>query len=1242
MVRINSKSIVSVALLTVFNSPLQALDLANVPLFLTPGIDPNVMFIIDDSGSMQFELMPDDIIYEGARFVFPRADSVYGSSDYNNRVPTVDSNEAYNALARSPQVNTLYYNPGVTYTPWTRHDGLLYPNASVTCAWHNPEQTGSCPSGSVNSRARNLTRNNGRYNSNRWYECNSNGNCDDSSSDKTFWPATYFWHNGGDIWRWNNYSRVEIRSETPNYTGHGRENRNDCVDRSAGRCTYAEEIQNFANWYTYYRSRILAARAGIGKAFAPLGDNMRLGFGSINKSSSSVDNVNTDTIVRGVRQFSGSNREQFYEDLYTRDIPAAGTPLRQALDSAGQYFSRDDSRGPYSSTPGSRGGEQLSCRQNYTVLMTDGYWSGGSSYEASTSAARANVDNSSGPSISGPSGASFRYRPADPFRDSNSNTLADVAMYYWNRDLRSDLVNNVPINNVNTAFWQHMVTFGVGLGVSGSVDPQFAWNALATGAEINWPNPSPGTQNCSGSTCPARLDDLLHAAVNSRGGFFSAADPATFASEMASVLNTIIGRNEASASAVAANATRLDTGSLVYQAKFDARDWSGQLLAMAIDENTGVVDTDTPNWEAAERLPAPDFRRIYTIDPDAVLGARGLEFLWDRLTDAQQLHLNSLNGSEDGQGVARLEWLRGDNSDEQRLGGNLRNRIKLFNGNFINNDADLANPNIQTNVLGDIVNSDPIYVEDQDFGYSVLPGTEGSSYTTFRNSDAYRNRRPMIYVGANDGMLHGFDARKNVEGQVTSGGNEVFAYIPNALFSELSQLTSPSYNHRYYVDGMSAAGDAYFDSSWHTLLAGTTAAGGRAVFALDVTYPDSFGVANVLWEFTDRQDADLGYTFAQPSIARLHDGSWAVIVGNGYNSDNGHAVLFILNAKTGAIIKKIDTGFGGDNGLSSPLVVDSDGDRVADYVYAGDLKGNLWKFNITSSNSVSWDVAFKQGDSNIPLFVACTSIGTSCSAENRQPITSQPNVGSVGEDQSGGSMVYFGTGKYIEIGDNDVSGSPQIQSFYGLWDRHTSPIDNRDELQLQSIVFEGTATTKDGVTTSNPIRVTSENPVCYSSESAGCDESSDLKSGWVMNLQSPSNGVQGERVVSRPLVRRGLVIFSTTIPNSDPCSYGGTGWLMELDAFSGGQPDSPPFDLSGDNKVDEEDIVIIDGVEHTASGLDVLIGIHKTPGVIEADSVDYKYLSGSTGEIGRVVDAGGGSDEEDGPAINRRSWRQLR
>lgn len=1227
------------------------LDLAQTPLFLTPSVDPNIMFIIDDSGSMHYEVTPDEefrfgSFTENTRWVYPRVANVYGSGDYNSNVATVD-NHVFNARARSPQINKTYYDPAVTYSPWIKADNSLYPPANPEAAYHNPENTAR--------GYRNLTVDNtntdtgGPVNSslNRWRTCTgpSSGQCSTQTSNKTFYPATYFWYNGGDAWNLANFDGpFEIKAATSEYSGHGRENRTDCT---GGICSYAQKIQNFANWYTYHRSRVLAARAGIGKAFAQQGEAMRVGFGAINKSSSSIDNVSTNTIIRGVRPFTGSDREQFFTDLYTLDIPDSATPLRRALDSAGQYYSRSDNRGPWGANPGQNDSTtHLECRHSYTILMTDGYWNDA---QAGTAAARSNNDGTNGPTISGPDGNTFTYSAVSPFTDNRSNTLADVAMYYWKNDLRTNIPNLVPTSAINPAFWQHMVTFGVGFGVEGTISASDAFDAINTGATINWPAPS-----TSGTT--ENVDDLLHAAINSRGGFFSAADPNTFANELSNTLRAIVGRTEGSSASVATNSTRLDTNTVVYQAKFDSRDWTGQFLAYAINADGSLAAT--PAWDAGQNVTTQGSigRSIFGYNPTAT-PFKGINFFHNNLNAAQQALLTE----------AQLNYVRGIQTNELQNGGTFRNRIGT------------------NRLMGDLVNSDPWFIGDINFGYHLLPGTEGSAYSNYRNSAAYKARTPLVAIGGNGGMLHVFNA--TITG--TGAGTEVFAYVPHAVLPKLASLTDPNYSHQYFVDGSPVAGDAYIDANgdnnkeWRTVLIGTLGAGGKGIFALDATFLDpgdssyataenSFLPQRVMWEIntttapnaTDLTNvltgsnprfgfADyLGFTLGQASIVRMANGKFAAVFGNGYNSASHQAVLYIVDLETGALIKSLNTGVGSagnPNGLSTPIAIDANGDRIVDAIYAGDLHGNLWKFDVSSSNTGQWDFGFKQGNTPKPLFVARDSNGV------RQAITAKPQAG---KHPSSGVMVYFGSGKYFETGDNSAI-DPQPQTFYGIQDECVKlagsnitcstgdpGITRANDLVQQSIIAEDVFGDFD-------IRVTSHcvDPL-LAIDNTNCNGISMInylgsKQGWYMDLVFPAVSPDGERVISQALLRGGRIIFVTLIPDPEPCGYGGTSWLMELDALTGNRLVSTPFDLTGSDTIDESDMLagVIDTNDDNlideddspmaVSGKKSKVGIIKTPGVVGAGEVEYKYTSGSTGEMETTLESVEGG-------AGRQSWRQLR
>lgn len=1073
-------AIASAALLDV-----PAATIPNVPPLTSTSAEPNIMMILDDSGSMQWEMLPDD--YADGYFVYPRPSGVYGSSDYDNRVATFENGQPYNAVARSPQINRVYYDPSITYKPWSQADGSLMPNAAPSCAPHNPMNTAlGC---------RDLATNNTQsFNALR---CSSDTSCSwGPSGTQTFWPATYFRYNGGDIWNWSSYTRIDIRPTTATYTGDGRNKRTDCASAATATCTYSEEIQNFANWYTYYRSRVLTARAGIGRAFAAQGSNLRPGFAAINKGSTSIDGVNTRTVILGVRRFTGTDRTTWFNELYTHPIPAAGTPLRQALDDVGQYFSRTDSKGPWSTTPGQSGGTDYTCRQSYTIMMTDGYWNGNG---ASTAGAQANNDGTAGPTITGPNGQTYTYAAVSPFKDSHSNTLADVAMYYWKRDLRTDLANEVPTNYIDPAFWQHMVTFGVGLGVSGSVDPTTAFRAIFDGTTINWPDPT--------SSNAARLDDLLHASVNGRGGFFSAKNPTDFAKALSDTLNNIVSRN-GSASNVAANSTSISTDSQVFQAKFESGKWSGELEARAIS-GTGVAST--PTWTASANIPAPTSRRIFTRS-----GGTAVAFTWANLSSSDRTAL----GSSDV-----VDYLRGVRSKELQNGGTLRNRPT-------------------NNILGDIVDSSPVYVKDNN----------------------------TVFVGANDGMLHAFDA---------STGVERFAYIPGSLIGRLQALTDPAYAHAYYVNGNIAVSNKS-DTGGHNYLVATLGAGGKGVFGLDATTPGSFAATDVKWEYTDgASDNDLGYMLGQPIIAKMNDGSWSVIVANGYNSTNQRAVLYIFDLATGALKRKLDTGVGGDNGLSSPGVADVDGNGTVDIIYAGDLKGNLWKFDVSANAPSGWTIA--HGGS--PFFVAKDA------SNNRQPITApvttQVNYLNTG-DNAGKRFIFFGTGSYFrDIDPTDT----QVQTWYGLVDDTTMTISGRSELKQRSIQDQGTYG-------GSNVRTFS---AATANDMAG-------KKGWYIDFSTSP----GERIVTASTMYRSaqpVLVTASRIPQNDPCKPGGTGYVNAVNAFTGARLDFSFFDVNDNNAFTDD---VLNG--NPIGSVDLGVGMPTNPLLVGTRLV----VGGSSGGLGSI------------------------
>jgi len=705
--------------------------------------------------------------------------------------------------------------------------------------------------------------------------------------------------------------------------------------------------------------------------------------------------------------------------------------------------------------------------------------------------------------------------------------------------------------------------------------------------------------------------------------YFFVTNPSLLETQLSNAFNAILAHS-GSASAASVNSGSISSTTRVYEASFDTSSWGGHLFALQI--NTDGSLNPSPAWDASQKLPVPASRVILTVGGST---GGGIPFKWTSLNTTQQALLYPSDNATIGQ--ARLNYLRGDRSQEQSQGGAFRNR---------------------DSPLGDIVNSSPAYVAKPLFRYS--DGLESAAYSAFRTANA--GRTPMVYVGANDGMLHAFVASANATlPDPTAAGTEQFAFIPSTVFPNLYRLTSPTYNHLYYADGQPSVGDAFWVGTsgvgaWHTVLAAGLNKGGREIYALDVTNPTAVSESNaastVLWEFTSNQDADLGYTFSRPVIVRMHNGVWAAVFGNGYNgTGTGHAVLFIVNIQTGAVIAKLDTGSGTaatPNGLATPAVADVDGDGIADYIYAGDLLGNMWKFNVTSAVASSWAVAYTAGSNPAPLFTATDTLG------NPQPITEKPQVGS--GPSGAGLVVVFGTGKLIEASDRTVdTAHPKVQTFYGIFDPNTGsstvdPVSGRSVLQQQTILAEQAVVVptlqSDGTTVNETdhVRVLSQNKVNIVTQR-----------GWYIDLVSPVNGYEGERSISDPILRNGQVIFTTAIPNSDPCAYGGRSWLMDMDSLTGGDLTYTVFDLNGDKNFNDTDTVTITLADGTRakvspSGMQTGDGISTRPGMMSDGPVDKAYTTGTNNDCTMTDNSGcNGSTINAGPgAHGRQSWRQLR
>lgn len=713
--------------------------------------------------------------------------------------------------------------------------------------------------------------------------------------------------------------------------------------------------------------------------------------------------------------------------------------------------------------------------------------------------------------------------------------------------------------------------------------------------------------------------------------FFFADDPSQIGPKLAAYLATIA--TTSSSASVVANSVSLQTSTRIYQARFDSSDWSGSVVSFPVDIQTGALLP--AEWDVSTKVQAQhyDTGREWLTWGGA---GGGVPFRWANLNTAQQalLNTNPGSGSNDGFGSQRVDYLRGSNYYEIAQ-GNTGTGTPFF--------RDRNTP------LGDVVNSTPTVVGAPSFGYP--DSMETVAYSTFKasyddvacrdsngnlRSVASLEREPILYFGGNDGALHGASACTGVER---------FAYVPQAVYPSLNKLTDPNYQHQYYVDGAATVVDAYWSGAWHTVLVGSQRAGGSGIFALDVTDPSRFDEAYAsqvaLWDINVGTSgfSDLGYTFSQPSIVKAKGHGWVAIFGNGYDSSSGKAVLYIVRINDGALLAAIDlsatgpgsTAHGSHNGLSTPVPIDSDGDNLADLIYAGDLNGNLWRFEATATG-------FSRA--NTTLLYSARSVGNVA-----QPITARPAVG-YHPYSATGRIVFFGTGKYYELTDQDPANAVVYNSMYGIWDRDSGATitsvttRNSNILQKQEITTQTVSTFGSN---SETVRVVSDNPIQWASTSATCAAGSSC--GWYLDLTD-----SGEKMVAQPILRGGRLIFVTTTPSPIPCEEGGSGWLMEVDPYTGGRLDFAALDLNGDGVFDFNDhlATTVGGVTTYSpiSGTKSKVGILQPPAIVAGiggsgngsfGSAEAKYSSGSKqAQVDVKIENPGGS------GAGRKSWIRIK
>jgi len=653
--------------------------------------------------------------------------------------------------------------------------------------------------------------------------------------------------------------------------------------------------------------------------------------------------------------------------------------------------------------------------------------------------------------------------------------------------------------------------------------------------------------------------------------YYVADRPDTMIDSLTRAFANIATERTGSGSALAANSTRLDTDTRSFQAQFKSGSWQGQLSSHSFDLVNGTIGAAI--WNAGTKMPVWSARNI-----KVNAGGSAVAFTYLNLTATQKTALSTLNSALSPPsplpaitGTDIVDYIRGSQAkEENQTGGTLRTRP--------------ATPGWSP-ILGDIVNSTPTYVGPPNATlWAKNPGTWSgkSSYAAF--AAAHTTRRPVVWVGGNDGMLHAFDATDPVL-PADPSGSEIFAFIPStAITSGLVNVADPDYQHRYFVDGDMAIGDVYTSGAWRTILVATMGRGTPAVFAFDITDPNS---PLFLWEKNQTNIPELGHNIGRPIIAQVADGQWRVLFGNGPGGSGGLAKLIAMDVSNGNATV-FDTDATTSNDLSAVVAYDSDLDGLFETAYAADLKGNIWKWTGLTSSS------------------AGTKLFTATDGTRTQPITAAPTVGK--DPKTGATWVWFGTGRFLE--DSDLVDT-QVQSWYGFKD--TGTFVRRDELLQRTL-------------TRNPTDRYGYNlrtlEVAVAGDIAGYR-------GWYMNLTTALSPEPGERmVVPNLLVGQALVGTTRTPTGGDICLPSFTSWFMAINPFTGARLDENFWDINRDN--------LLNRLDDTSEG-QIVTGIRVTKGGANNPIVIGSLLcttldDGST----QCIRVKGSSAE-----ARRGSWREI-
>ncbi|MBK1713475.1 pilus assembly protein [Rubrivivax gelatinosus] len=1058
-----SASVLSLAALLA-GTAASATDVAQLPLKASVLAKPNVIFAMDDSGSMDWEVLLDttsglawwngstmwdsskgkplktNSSYDPYAFLFPVGTATGGQiytydSVYGHAAPPTPQF----AWLRSATFNPIYYDPGTTYAAWSpayvdltsnsTDDGskLPFSNASTSSTPSHPLY----PSGPALALATSWTSSNSKFSTNGYTfyaqkgvklpsgtyvkaSSTTSGACSGSTwrtltaevtvSSGTcqaaipYYPATY-WH----------AESCTVDSSTcilgPDGTTKLKKYEITSGNTYPSGRSYADELQNFANWFSFYRKRKLMLAGSMGEVLEGL-TGLRLGVVAFNNLSA-VTMYDTDATA------AKDNGLRVTGLFYNNGMEMKGTPTHATVRYIGKQYDENQNIIKYA------------CQRNNTFVVTDGF---------SNTASYSDI----------PSYTSSTYGSGSPYATTPTGSLADLALSQYTLRLRTGLAAGKVPKSTSTAANAdkntnlHINTYAISLGVRGSL-----WPTETDPFEVapTWATPV--------ADDPSMIDDQWHATINGRGLMFLATTPTETASSIRAILNDIISQTGAQ-SGVAVSTVNLTRGDgYAYMATYNPSGWSGDLTANVIDPATAEISS-TASWSADAQLRARNLttnpREIATHD-----GSGGVAFT------ATNIGSTVNPSSAYGDSAELVAYLRGDRSLE---GTTYRSR---------------------TSLIGAVISAEPVISRSDD----------------------------IVYLASGEGMLHAFDIAKNTDadGAETIDGDELWAFVPNAVLPEIGETAERGYTFKTRLDGTPAIGKT--GTSSRLLVAGMGAAG-RAYYALDVSTPRTNTQSNaatwVKWQFpastSSTYSAKVGQTLGKPSIVKVGEDAYRVLVTSGYNATaDGYGRLFVLDAADGSVLKEYVTSEGSltnEAGLAQVSAYLED-DGTVRYVYGGDLLGNLWRF----------DLSLAPSDANAVLKVAkFSNNGTA------QPVTAAPELAEI----DGRRIILIGTGRLLDIGD---FGSSAVQTFYAVSDGSTLTSPRSTLVQR---TYTRNTSTGDGTL-------------------AGDDFTWTAKRGWYMDLPA------GEQANTHPALAYGAITFTTNVAGATDCTA--SSWLYVLDYQTG-------------------------------------------------------------------------------------------